>query len=279
VTPSREARGTNPLRALLSATTDFLLTPSCLACHAPLPPSLSREGSLQLLCPQCRDLLHPIAADRQCPRCGASPVHPPRLKGAPADSCLRCESLPPGFNTAIAAFPYLSSAGLIVRNMKYSRSPWLAAHLVEIAWPHVGERLTGWIRSDPHLWVVVPSPMHGWRELRRGYNQAVEIARPIARLLRLELLPRALSRRRRTPPQARFHDREKRLENLRTVFECTQPGKVAGRSVLLVDDVMTSGATMVSAGQALLDAGATRVHVFVLLRAQISEEQAEGPKP
>ncbi|MCC5877626.1 MAG: hypothetical protein JJU11_15505, partial [Candidatus Sumerlaeia bacterium] len=171
-----------------SITTDFFLAPSCMACNGPLAPLIESRRSLDLLCEPCRELLHPINSRTQCPRCGASPTRPPKDTKSAGGRCERCEFLPDSFRSTIAVFPYLSSAGMIVRNMKYSRGPWLAGHLVNLAMPHLRPRLEQWLGEDPSDWALVPAPMYALRELGRGYNQAREIARHVAEEMAIPLL-------------------------------------------------------------------------------------------
>lgn len=269
------------VRETVSVTTDFFLAPNCMACNGPLPPTMEKRGSMELLCEPCRELLHPINPRNQCPRCGAAPSRPPKdLKGA-GGRCERCEFLPDSFRATIAVFPYLSSAGRIVRNMKYSRGPWLARHLVNLAWPHLHPRLEEWVAGDERSqWVIIPAPMHALREMARGYNQAREIAEQIAGGMELALLgDRALQRVRKGKPQARFHTREERMENLVGCYRTRDNESVRGRKIILVDDVMTSGATMTAGSMELLRAGAKEVRVVVMLRAQISQDQVMAPGP
>lgn len=261
-------------------TTDFFLNPCCMACNGPLAPILEQRGSMDLLCDPCRDLLHPIDKRTQCPRCGAPSSRAPKNVESAGGRCDRCESLPATFEKTIAVFPYLSSAGMIVRNMKYTRGGWLAGHLVNLAWPHLAPRILEWLHEEETDWAVLPVPMYSLREMRRGYNQARELAAPIAERLKLPLLgDRSLQRHRRAKPQARFHTQDERFSNLQGVFRVRDESSIRGKSIILVDDVMTSGATITAASAELLRKGARRVRVVVMLRAQISQDQVVAPGP
>ena len=110
---------------------------------------------------------------------------------------------------------------------------------------------------------IVPVPLHWLRQGQRGYNQAVELARPIARALDLPL-SRQVYRRRRTKPQSGL-DAGRRRRNLRGAFHVH--GKVSARHVLIVDDVMTTGATVVEFALCLQKVGVERVSVLVAARA------------
>ncbi len=110
--------------------------------------------------------------------------------------------------------------------------------------------------------------MFGWRELRRGFNQAAAVADAVSERTGFPVAERGvLIRNRRGKPQARFHSREDRMENLRGAFHVQRTDLVKGRKFLVVDDVMTTGATVTGAADGLLSAGAAQVSVFAPVRA------------
>lgn len=113
---------------------------------------------------------------------------------------------------------------------------------------------------------LVPVPLHPARLRRRRYNQAAEIARPLARRLKRAYLPDALVRRKKTLPQAK--DAEARWKNVRDAFAVTPAGakRIAGKAVVLIDDVFTTGATLRACAEALLKAGARRVDCVTVAR-------------
>ena len=118
--------------------------------------------------------------------------------------------------------------------------------------------------------LVVPVPLHPWRRLRRGYNQAELLARPLAAALGLPLRI-ALVRHRFAPPQSRL-PRQRRLANVQDVFRSPRRHRrhLRGRHVLLVDDVATTGATLDAAARALLAAGTRTVIALTLARTPVS---------
>jgi ComF family protein len=113
--------------------------------------------------------------------------------------------------------------------------------------------------------VVIPVPLH-WRRLWwRGFNQAALLAAEVARRLDLPLDTTAMSRQRFTPPQTAQHHDE-RIKNVRRAFTVTDPERVKNRRILIVDDVMTTGATVDECARVLIAAGAACVDVFTLAR-------------
>jgi ComF family protein len=121
-----------------------------------------------------------------------------------------------------------------------------------------------WSRDECDL--IVPVPLHGQRKRERGYNQSALLAARLARDMVLPWSEAALTRTRDTPPQVGLTD-ARRFENLRSAFRSHHAGLVRGKRILLVDDVMTTGATVASASAALLEAGARSVSVLTVARS------------
>lgn len=244
----------------------FAFPPACISCHAPLGPvaiRLQEPGSG--LCGDCERLLVAIKQDIACARCGVSPFNRTAEK-TPAGRCDECAILPDSFVQARSAFLYQSPAGAIVRNMKYQRAPFLAEWLVRLA----AGPMEAWFRTLPENPVISYIPMAGMREFWRGYNQAREIAEGLGRMYEWPLLRGGdFVRTRNTPPQARYHSREERLQNLDCAFQVRNRSAVDGKTVLLVDDVMTTGTTLAVAAQALKDGGAGAVYMFTPVRAKL----------
>jgi ComF family protein len=113
--------------------------------------------------------------------------------------------------------------------------------------------------------VIVPVPLHRWRLLSRAYNQAALLARALARISGKPVIADALLRTKRTPSQGQFN-REGRHRNVARAFVVSRAVAVAGKKVLLIDDVLTTGATADACARALLAGGTRRVDVLVLGR-------------
>jgi ComF family protein len=223
---------------------DWLFPRRCLTC-------LDRIGNGKDFCPGCeRSLPYLVAA---CPLC-AAPLE------APGDlPCGRCLQKPPPFERAIALFRYQDPVARLIQDLKYNGRLHLARTLGEM----LAERLAappGRILPER----VLPVPLHRARLRRRGYNQALELARPVARRLGLTLDYRTLTRVRDTAPQTELPF-EQRARNVRKAFAAR--AGLNGARVALVDDVMTSGHTAAAAAQALRKAGAASVELWVVARA------------
>jgi ComF family protein len=114
---------------------------------------------------------------------------------------------------------------------------------------------------------LVPVPLHRWRLFKRRYNQSSLLAHALGRLAGKPVLPHLLRRIRATPSQG-HRKRKERQENVRGAFAITGHEQIAGKNIVLVDDVLTTGATVEECSRVLLDAGAARVDVLVLSRVK-----------
>ena len=202
------------------------------------------------LCPHCWSALPP-PDHPACPRCGES--------GPLLGVCHCCRQLEPAFDETVAAFAYRYPVDVLVRRLKYGGALQLAPLLAA----GLSQALAG--RELPDLLVAMPLSLRRWR--RRGYNQAHEIARRVAVHCGRPLQP-VLERLRDTQAQAGL-TAVRRRDNLIGAFRCRRP--VTGLRVALVDDVMTSGATLDAAARALKAAGACRVSAWVAARTPAPE--------
>jgi ComF family protein len=227
-----------PLRLSISRLLDTLLPRACLLC--------GDAAGGQALCAACADDL-PRLPEPRCPVC-AAPL------SAPAPACGACLAHAPAFDATLAAWRYGYPLDALIADLKFRRRLASADFLAEAML--AGPRPAGDI--------VVPVPLSPARLKERGFNQAVEIARPLARALRLPLDATSLARVRDTPPQSRLPWRA-RQGNMRHAFACV--ADFTGRAVVVVDDVMTTGATLDAVARVLKDHGATRVTNWVAARA------------
>ena len=227
---------------------DLLLPPRCLACGE----IVSADGAL---CPTCWSKVAFIAAPC-CRRCGVPFSFDP---GAGAE-CGECVRRPPPFERARAALRYDDASRPLILGFKHAdrthAAPAFAAWMARAAGPLLAE-------AD----VIVPVPLHWTRLVRRRYNQAALLALALGRIGARPVVPDALVRRRRTPSQGRLR-RLGRFRNVAGAFavDPRRADRIAGRRVLLVDDVLTTGATVEACIRALRGAGATAVDVLTLAR-------------
>ena len=227
-----------PLAATLDRLADALLPGSCLLCGA--------DAERDLICAGCSADLPPTPSPA-CPQCGEATTH--------GERCGACLKDPPAFARTVALFRYEFPVDRVIHALKY------AHRLPVAAW--LGERLAERLADDPPE-LVVPLPLHPARLRERGFNQSAEIARALARYLTRPLDAHSVVRTRATPPQAGLPLKE-RGGNVRGAFECRSD--LGGRSVLLVDDVMTSGATLRECARILHLHGAGSITVAVAARA------------
>lgn len=178
------------------------------------------------------------------------------------DNFLSAEAIanPPPFETARSAVSYTSIAQHLVRGLKFGDrtdlAPWMAR------WMHrVGEDQ---FRDNA---LVVPIPLHRSRFLKRRFNQSAELGRALSRMAGLEFAPQMLVRKRMTRQQVGLKATQ-RQRNVQGAFLVPDEAKafLAGRPVILVDDVYTTGATAFSASRALKRGGAGQVHVLTFAR-------------
>ncbi len=214
----------------------------CVYCNVPTRPPE------RFVCEGCDADLPRI--DAACPGC-ASPVVATLPAGV---RCAKCQAAPPPWTMASAPFEYEFPVDAAIKAMKFRRRlDYLPAFDDELA----RVELTGDVDA------VVPVPLHRWRQIRRGFNQAEELARPVAQRLRVPMT--GLVRRNVATPYQSGLDAVSRRRNLKGAFQVSKDA--SGGHVLLVDDVITTGETLRGVTKALLDAGVERVSVLALARS------------
>ena len=216
-----------------------LIAPSCLLCAGP--------SAGALLCAPCDADLPRMSrlAREQCDTCAI-----PLTSG---DRCGACLTHPPAYDHVCAPFTYAFPADALVQALKYRG-------MLAIA-PLFGGAIAASLGQRPD--VIIPMPLADARLRERGFNQSQEIARQVAKLTGIPLLPRACRKVRDTAPQAALPWKE-RAKNVRKAFVCDED--FAGFHVAVVDDVMTTGATLNELARNLKQAGAARVTGLIVAR-------------
>jgi ComF family protein len=206
-----------------------------------------------------RELFAWIVSPPRCAAC-SSRVRARRVFCPPcASSVVEARPASP-FPPHLATYVYGGAIARAIVRLKYEPRPELAGQLAELL--RRGASRLGSFAPD----VVVPVPLFPTRLAERGFNQAALLARPLAEDLGAKLLARALVRTRDTPRQAAL-ERGRRLVNVRKAFAVRSNAALAGKRVLLVDDVRTTGATLRACEEALLEAGVREVRSLVLALA------------
>lgn len=222
---------------------DWLLPPTCIFCD--------RAGVAG------RDLCHGCAGelpyiDAACERC-AIPL-------PQAVVCGQCQQSPPAFDAARALFHYREPVDQLITGLKFNGRLHNARLLGEL----MAERLV--LAGAVKPGAIIPVPLHPARLRQRGFNQALELARPLAKALDAPLLPRLCQRLRDTAPQL-GQDARARRRNLKGAFTVSALGDL--KHLVVVDDVMTTGSTAGLLAEALKRAGAERVELWVCARADL----------
>jgi ComF family protein len=223
----------------------------CWICRQPIAPEE------KAVCPTCRDALFTDARNC-CPRCAATVGPFAELElGCPA-----CRDSDYAFERALRLGSYEGPLRDVILRIKNAQGEGLAEIVADEWAAHIAPSLQGLGAQ-----CVVPVPLHWGRRWQRGYNQCDALARALAKTLRIPFLPYGLRRLRKTPMQIHLSV-TKRRENVRGAFAARPKFTWADKTVLLVDDVMTTGSTAHEAARALRQAGAARVVVTVLARAE-----------
>jgi ComF family protein len=193
-----------------------------------------------------------------CPRCGSTVGQFANIK----DGCSRCRQTHYQFERVLRLGPYEGLLRDMVLRIKHESGD-AVAELLGLLWgEHAGDDF-----REVEVDVIVPVPLHWWRRWKRGYNQSETLARALAAQLRLPCRASWLRRIRDTPHQT-AQSPTGRWANVKGAFRARRAAALRGKTVLLVDDVLTTGSTCSEAARALKIAGAKRVVVAVLAHSQ-----------
>jgi ComF family protein len=239
------------LRRWTTSAADLLFPPACAFCSEPSPPR--EDGTL--LCETCASRLSHARKDF-CPRCGM----PAPALNAEDGKCANCRDKKFRFSAVRSLGLYENDVRQAVLRMKHQEQEHLAMAL--------GRRLATVLNENPFPELpelVVPVPMHWWKRLIRGTSAAETLARSLSSAKSLPIASDLLCCRRYTKTQSSLTGEERRL-NVRGAFAASRRYDISGARILLVDDVITTGATCDSAAQVLLEAGAGTVYAISVAR-------------
>lgn len=246
---------TGPLRtraAFLAKLLELLVFPSnCRLCR-----TLLDEPGERIVCRACLDKLAPRRGPL-CPACGRF------LEGAGGDHlCAACLGSRPPFSLHRSCASYGGTLKEVILLFKYRRFAPLSAPLARFAEAALGREGALWEGAE----LLVPVPLHRARRRERGFNQSRLLARDLARLRGMAVLDGALVKIRNVPAQAGLRAAE-RERNVVGAYAVRRPEKVRGRTVVLVDDVTTTGATLRECARVISEAGAEDVRAVTLAQA------------
>ena len=230
---------------------DLLWPPRCVACSALLLRNPEYDLS-SVFCRRCSDtVLFPESP--MCRKCGL-----PHLGSGPDHLCSSCIESTPPFSRAWSAVLYGGAAATALLRFKYEPNPTLARPL--------GRLLAVAASNASPADAVLPIPLHPSRLRARGFNQSALLARRVSNRIGAALSPSLLRRDKDTVSQAGL-SRQERAASIRGAFSVPAPHKIADKRVLLVDDVITTGATVREAAAVLIRSGAASVEVIAVARA------------
>lgn len=243
-------------RVLTRRALDLLMPPRCLKCGD----VVADAGAL---CAGCFEKITFITMPL-CNTCGV-PFSDIYLGHTDLSICGACAKSPPAFDRARAVMVYDDDSRSLITGFKYADRTDLA--------PALGRwmmRAGGELLEDAD--VILPVPLHRWRMLTRTYNQSAYLTRRIAHLSGLPAEYGVLRRTKPTPSQGGLSASARRL-NVAAAFSVTNPALVAGKKVVLVDDVLTTGATLNSCAKTLKQSGAASVDALVVARVPAPSDQ------
>ena len=234
------------LKQLCSSVLDLIYPPSCILCKKSIPAQDQTP-----LCPGCQMT---IQRNRPpfCAKCSRS------LENN-SETCPTCSKNNPHFDTAWAAAAYDETMQKLIHLFKYGQKTSLQHCFFEL----ISEFITAYRLNINQFDLVIPVPLHPTRLRERGYNQAQLLAQLIARQYSIPLSSNNLIRIRNTESQSVLSQKE-RWTNIQQAFRIRQPVEFQDKEILLIDDLLTTGATASEAARTLKEAGAKRVDVLTI---------------
>lgn len=227
---------------------NIIFPPRCVACQKVLPP----QNSNNLICENCFAGIE-INNCFYCPKCG-------RRLYETKSPCHKEEK----FILAAASYHKNQSVRALIHALKYKRLKTAAEPLALILKLYL-RKIGNNFSLNSENFSIIPMPLHFKKERGRGFNQAHLILQTLDN--KQEIEKNVLFKIKNTESQTRLKNREKRIENVKDSFEIRGKEKIAGKNIILFDDVFTSGATMREAARVLKEAGAKKIIGFVITKA------------
>jgi ComF family protein len=228
-----------------------LFPQACLLCLASDDHGLGKDLGI---CQHClKDLPHHGPA---CPQCG--------LLSIQGQLCGACIASPPDFDATIAAFTYQYPISQVLQQYKYNQQLFLAETFAELILQKIQPQKIEPQKIQPrNIDLIIPMPLHPSRLQERGFNQSLEIARIIGKRCNIPINSQAVSRIKYSPPQASLPLKE-RVKNMKGAFSCH--ADLSGLRIALIDDVMTTGASLNALAKACKAKGAAHVECWLIAR-------------
>jgi len=202
-------------------------------------------------CPACLNDLPTII--RACQQCGAL------LESECAIRCGACATSPPYYDRVISAYAYARPIKQLIAQFKFQQQLSLAPIFAHGLLTKIG-------RQPSNIEALLPVPLHPARLRQRGFNQAIELARPLAHAYKKPILVKPVTRIRDTDTQSSLPAKQ-RVKNMHDAFTCTRPLKY--KAVAIVDDVMTTGSTVNALAKVLKEKGVEYIEVWCIARANV----------
>jgi competence protein ComFC len=252
--PAVRKQPCHPIQTIIDGVLNLVYPDSCIICAAPV----SRQKDCGV-CESCWAKACMLGIQPPfCPLCGI----PYQIQDFnDSHLCGRCILETPPYSAARSFGFYAAELSSLIQHLKFHGRKNLVGLLSQLlSWAFC----QAWTANDFDL--IVPVPLHSRRERERGYNQAALLARCLSHTIGIPHCESLLHRVKQTPSQVGLSDRE-RFRNLRRAFHCVATGGAKGLRILLIDDVMTTGATVSSACETLRDGGTARVSALTVARA------------
>jgi len=247
------------LAEVLNDISEVIFPPQCLGCK-----DILHSFNGQIFCSSCEEQTHLITGSI-CHICGTT------FPDSPAEShlCADCLEKKPYFSCARAVFSYENIILNAIHQFKYKRNisigETLASFMADFQFSNI---------DFADYSIMIPVPLHTTRLRERGFNQSLVLARILGKKKQIPINFSLLKRQKFTLTQTGSNKQE-RKQNIKGAFEVTDKRKIAGKNILLIDDVFTTGATVNECAKTLIKAGAQKVSVLTLARVLPHEVQSK----